>query len=155
MKKHFQFQFEYNSWANTSVIDILIKTKKHPERTVQLISHIICSQDIWLDRVIGNSEYSFSIWDQFSIYECKSLSKLSTEKWLKFIKRTSEKELRAEFEYENLEGKYFETTLERVMGHIITHSAYHRGQIIQMLREMNVNTPHIDLIYYTRNDDII
>ena len=148
MKKLFQYQFEYNDWANELIINTLLNIKSLPENSVKIISHIICTQDIWLDRVIGSSDYTFSIWEEYSIYECLALSKLSTEKWLNYLKRASEKEIRSEFQYENAEDEYIEFTLERAISHIITHSSYHRGQINLALRLEGKIPPKTDVIYF-------
>lgn len=150
MKDYYKKQFEFNDWANSAIIDHLLEQTDVPEKTVKLISHIISAQDIWFERVKKNRDYNISPWDEYSLQECKILSPQSTENWLSFIKRTSEKNLEEVCSYFDTKGDYHETGIPDIITHLFNHSMYHRGQINQLLSQAGLKPVSIDYIIYVR-----
>jgi uncharacterized damage-inducible protein DinB len=50
--------------------------------------------------------------------------------------------------YKNLKGIEYSLQLWKQMLHVVNHSSYHRGQIVTMGRQLNLQPPSLDLIYY-------
>lgn len=48
-------------------------------------------------------------------------------------------------------GDSFSSTIEDILQHVITHSAYHRGQIAADLRTSGSTPAYTDFIHATRN----
>ena len=52
--------------------------------------------------------------------------------------------------YANLKGEAQTSTVGEIVRHIVNHGAYHRGQIVTMLRQLGHAAPNTDLIAYYR-----
>ena len=52
MKDHFIHLFKYNDWATREAAKRINEVKKNQQRVYELISHIVNSQRIWLNRVL-------------------------------------------------------------------------------------------------------
>ncbi|NLT51507.1 MAG: hypothetical protein GXX85_11375 [Ignavibacteria bacterium] len=153
MKEHYLKLFEFNNWANTSLISHLSKSDNIPDKCVKLMSHIIGAQDLWFERVRKNKEHTISPWDEYSLPECKILSGQSTTKWTNYIKRASEKSLEETISYFDLKGNYHEDKFSDVLTHLLNHSSYHRGQINMLLSSAGLKPAAIDFIIYARQSD--
>jgi uncharacterized damage-inducible protein DinB len=150
MRKFFIEYFQYNDWANDRVIESLKAIEHPPERCVSLISHIISSQDVWLERISGSYDWNIEIWESFNLFECSVLSFQSSEGWMNFIRKSREKDFDNLINYKNTKGNQYETPVKEIIAHVLNHSSYHRGQINQILIDNNVPAVPIDYIYYTR-----
>lgn len=150
MKDYFTDLFEHNQWANARIIHAL-KVLSEPEvKPLQILSHIINVQDLWLERLKQVENPEIAIWDINSLQEIDILNMQSTSNWLKFIKKTNAKELTSLCGYLNLKGEYFENTAQDIITQMLTHSHYHRGQINQLLRQGGSEPAAVDYILYKR-----
>ena len=52
--------------------------------------------------------------------------------------------------YHNSRGEPFETPLAEISAHVVSHGAYHRGQIAALLRAAGLAPPPTDRIAYAR-----
>lgn len=150
MKDYFMDLIEHNQWANTRIIQAL-KVLSEPEvKSLQLLSHIINVQDLWLERLKQVENPEIAVWDANSLQEIEILNMQSTSNWLKFLKKTNSKDLLNLCGYLNLKGEYFENTVQDIITQMLTHSHYHRGQINQLLRQSGSEPAGIDFILYAR-----
>lgn len=152
MKTQILRQFEYNDWANSKIIDYIAGLEKIPDKVLKIMCHLILAQDVWLDRIIGKSDFLLPIWEEYSIQECKVMSENSSENWLKYLRKKSEDSLQKFVEYKNSKGDEFENRLIDIVTHVITHSFYHRGQINQLFRQNDIEPLQLDFILYVRKD---
>ncbi|HMX78573.1 MAG TPA: DinB family protein, partial [Chitinophagaceae bacterium] len=54
-------------------------------------------------------------------------------------------------QYYNTKKENFKQPVWQIVLHVVNHSTYHRGQLINMLRQVGVEKlPHTDFIYWTR-----
>ena len=97
MKKYFLDLFEYNNWANDKIILKLHEIDiDFPDPTPhKILSHIVASQDTWLERVKKTKSYNIFLWDEYSVQELEVLSMNSHRSWIKYINKFNEKN----FEY--------------------------------------------------------
>ena len=52
------------------------------------------------------------------------------------------------FTYRNIAGVEMTKPRWQIFRHIVNHSAYHRGQVANMLRQLGVKPPPTDLLYW-------
>ncbi|MCB0732336.1 MAG: DinB family protein [Ignavibacteriae bacterium] len=150
MKKYFLDLFEYNNWANDKIILRLQElefnfTLGNP---ILILSHIITSQEYWLERVKKKSSYNIYLWEEFSIQELGILSMNSTKEWIKFISKISDSKFQQMLEYKNLKGEDKSHTFQDIFQNVINHSNYHRGQINKILKLEKCEPVDIDFISY-------
>ncbi len=150
MKKYFQNLFEYNTWANNKIISALEKQNVKDEKTIGILSHIISTQDAWLERLKQTPNYSMDIWEVYSLQEIKILSKNSSTSWNNFLRRLNKKRFNDICVYKNSKRKELSNTFTEIVEHVISHSNYHRGQINFLLSESKLEPIPIDYIFYIR-----
>lgn len=152
----------FNTWANTQLTELLLKTEdeiyfKENRSSFSSIAktalHMWGAQDIWLRRLQGES-LSSSPTAAFANNKMAMLNGLvqSSADIEKFIKTKDDAFLASMYSYKNLKGEPFTDPVEDTLFHVVNHSSYHRGQIITMLRESGItNVVSTDLIHYLRN----
>lgn len=150
MKKYFLDLFEYNNWANDKLILQFQKLnfEFQKEDPIKLLSHIVSTQDTWLERVKGKNSYNIFLWEEYSIQELEILSLNSHKGWIKFITGMSENKFHEHCNYKNSKRENNSRPYQDIFQHVIIHSAHHRGQINQILAMNNLETVKIDFIYY-------
>lgn len=150
MKNYFLDLFEYNNWANDRIINRLqeINCQFKDQDPFKLFSHIISTQETWLERVKGTKSYNIFLWDVFSIQELEILSMKNHKDWVKFINKLVEKKITSICKYKNSNGKQQESSYQDIFQHVINHSTYHRGQINQIFRMNGIEPVVTDFIYY-------
>ncbi len=70
--------------------------------------------------------------------------------WKEFLSPANEAELSFPVSYKNTKGESFTSAKEDVLLHVITHSAYHRGQIAAEMRAGGVTPAYTDFIHAVR-----
>ncbi len=141
--------FTYNDWANEQIIGKLLSVENPPQRCISLISHIISAQDVWYERLTGSPDYQITLWDDYTLNECKILSQQSSEVWLKLIRNVKNVDFSRLVEYKTETGHRFEAAFTEVALHVANHSNYHRGQINSLLSSNGFEPAKIDFIYFT------
>lgn len=148
MQNHFINLFQYNGWANEQIFSTLAAVENPPEKILELLSHIILSQETWLGRVRGSYDNVF--WKPLSIEELKQRSIKSTNNWLALLNNPAENDLEKEYQYRNTKGVEAISSLKDIITHLINHSTYHRAQINLLLRQNSFEPVQTDYIFYKR-----
>jgi uncharacterized damage-inducible protein DinB len=66
----------------------------------------------------------------------------------KFLESLSEDEFRRTFEYSRPDGTKRRNSIEEILVHLVLEETHHRGEIICLLWEMNVEPPFEGWIQY-------
>jgi uncharacterized damage-inducible protein DinB len=149
MKDHYKNLFEYESWANNEIAVSLSANVEIPAKAVSLMSHIINAQMIWLSRM-QNVSSEIKVWQEYGKDELTDKLKISSEKLAGFLNSLSENDLNKVISYANTKGEKFETILSDILIHMSHHSAYHRGQIITLIKPFVSELPYTDYIHFIR-----
>lgn len=73
------------------------------------------------------------------------------KQWHSFIQEASEEMLSASLPYKNMKGQDFIQPVYEIVMHLCNHGAYHRGQVVTILRQLGVEKiPQTDYILFTR-----
>lgn len=150
MKKYFLDLFEYNNWANDKIIHRLHEVEidfTNPS-PLKILSHVVASQDAWLERVNNRKSYNIFLWEEYSLQEIEVLSLNSHKGWLRFISKLDENDFNKMCEYKNSGGIRNSKTYQDIFQHVINHSTYHRGQINLTFRMNSIEPLKLDFIYY-------
>ena len=148
MIDHFKDLQLYNQWANGVVVDAL-QNNEMPEKAIELMSHIINANMIWLDRLEGRVS-GLEVWKVCEKGQLRELLKRSDIALMNFINNCSEEKLSDNIEYVNTKGEKFSSGIIEILIHLNFHSAYHRGQIISLMKGRVSPLPHTDYIHYAR-----
>jgi len=150
MKEYFKDLFKYNNWANQRVYDSILNMDNINEKAVELFSHIINSQKIWLSRVTNKGDNPVHPWEISPLGQCILIANQTGFDWMRFIKETSEENLSLEIVYKNSQDKEFKSKVSDILIHVINHSTYHRGQIALIVKSSGGVPAVTDHIMYKR-----
>ncbi len=148
VKAWFHQLFGYDAWANAEILDVLRQAESELPEAQRLLNHIVGVEFLWLARLRGEQPGRDIIWPVWNLEECSAkreeISGL-VRGYLDEIDRYD-----AVVAYKNSAGKSFQTPIEEILTHVVTHSAYHRGQIASWLRQHGMEPRNTDYITYVR-----
>lgn len=152
---------KYNFWANTRLTDKLKsispeawdKEQKSSFKTIRLtLLHIYDAETIWYERLNGTSLSKMPS-DGFTDTNETAIGLLleGSKKFIHFMNGQSEETLQSLCNFKSLEGTEYSTMVSDIILHCMNHSTFHRGQIIMMLRNCDIDVlPSTDYITYIR-----
>lgn len=159
---YFQTLAKYNIWANNLAIYWLEQISETDwnknlggsmPSLAATVAHIAGAEKIWYERLSskivepflttyfkGNRNDTIKIWKEVS----RNLSA--------FLEELPEYTLTDNLNYKNLAGTEFTSKKFEAIAHVFNHSTYHRGQIINYLRQIGFKeVSSTDLITYYRS----
>lgn len=148
MRKHFKGLFKHTKWANERLLICLEKEGIKDQKLIKLYSHIVSVETIWLLRIRGLPTSPFPIWQTYSIEKLKTMTQESGDNWLRFLSNHKSATFQEMVFYQDSKGTKHENTIGDILSHVITHGAHHRGQLNVKIRELGIEPPTIDYIYF-------
>ncbi len=149
MVEHFIHLFKFSDWATERTAESIRSTQKITPDAIKLLSHIISAQYVWLSRITGEKN-NMTVWDNFTIEECFTLSVEATSKWINLLEGKNNEFLEKRIKYKNTKGDEFENSLKDIITHVLNHSTYHRAQIAQIVKRAEGIPAVTDYIVYQR-----
>ena len=146
MKNYFKQVFEHEYWANIKVLETLISVEMPPQRAIEVFSHTIAAQRIWLDRMKGDTT-ELKVWEVFDSKIMLELLEINHTDLLKILDNQDINQLIA---YQNSEGGHHTSTINQILTHLALHAAYHRGQVVLLLKNQVDSLPTTDFIFYIK-----
>ena len=159
--------FSYTEWANDLAMGAAAALPDESLRRDVGISHksifgtlvhMAGAEWIWLKRWNGYSPTKAEAWSRWSTESCAELSTLK-EYWTElvtqraqFISQLDASKLAAELPFKLLSGDPSSMPLVNQMQHVVNHATMHRGQVVGMIRQLGMEPPATDLIFYLRRD---
>ena len=137
--------FHYDEWANLEVVRVLQSSST--EKSQKLFAHILSAERLWLER-LQQKPQSRAVWPELPLDECEKEIKDLGAEWQRRLK--SGEDLNRTVSYKNSKGEPWASREEDILLHVITHSAYHRGQIAADLRAAGVQPAYTDFIHGVR-----
>ncbi|NIR49341.1 hypothetical protein GWO43_12635 [candidate division KSB1 bacterium] len=142
--------FEYDNWANGEIASQLASIEPTDEQLKKHLVHILASQFVWLNRLEWKSQSSPETWPEWSLQECQTRMENLRDRWQEILQSLNLPALYSKFRYQNSEGTVFETPIQDILIHAITHSSYQRSQIAKQVRQMDISPVNTDYITYIR-----
>jgi uncharacterized damage-inducible protein DinB len=129
----FRRLFRYEAWASEELLKMFAAADNHTSFSISRLAHITACGHIWLARLQGK-ESDLPVWPELTIAE--SSEKLSALKplWEEYLHRIEDATVESVLRYRNSRGVEFAAKVGDILMHVITHGAYHRGQIAADLR---------------------
>ena len=72
------------------------------------------------------------------------------DQWSQWADALTDGDLDREVHYKSLAGTPASTRLDHIVMHVVNHATLHRGQVMGMIRQLGVQPPATDMIYYFR-----
>src|SRR2546423_8210757 len=159
--------FDYTEWANDLAMEAADELPDEDLRREVGISHgsifgtvthMAAAEWIWLERWHGRWPAKAEAWAMWTPEACGDLASLN-DRWMEIIERRAqfisgldETRLGAEWPFKLLSGDPSSMRLVDQMQHVAHHATMHRGQVVGMIRQLGIEPPSTDLLFYLRSD---
>jgi uncharacterized damage-inducible protein DinB len=146
MKQYLSDFFKYNDWANRKLLETIKQLPDNAE-AVKLFSHLISSQDKWLNRITKQEDDNTLQWfgPVIPVSELENKWEESVNRWLNLIESKNNTDLQISFN-RAADGKKLGVKLTDIVLQLNYHSIHHRAQINTMIRQQGLTPPSTDYI---------
>lgn len=149
MKKYILNFFSYNDWANRKLTGA-IQQLPEKEESVKLFSHLITTQDKWMNRITKKAEDKTLHWFDlaFPVENLEAEWSRSVNEWTGFIENLPEEELENDVVFIRAgDGKKIGVKIIDLALQLNYHSIHHRAQINKLISGQGMKPPATDYIY--------
>jgi uncharacterized damage-inducible protein DinB len=152
----------YNIWASHKIMEIILSLPEEKQLAelpssytslYKTVLHIWDAESVWWqrlklqERLLVPSE-TFKGNMQELVSNLQQQSKL----WEEWISNASGLSIEHVFQYQTLAREQFKQPTWQMLLHVFNHGTYHRGQLINMLRQIGVEKlPATDFILWSRS----
>jgi uncharacterized damage-inducible protein DinB len=159
--------FDYTEWANGLAMNAATElSDENLRRDFQIshssifgtLLHMAGAEWVWLERWQGRSPAKTEAWSLWTTESCVDLASLN-QRWqdgvdrrAHFISELDESRLMAELPFKLLSGDPSSMRLLDQMQHVANHATLHRGQVVGMIRQLGIEPPSTDLLFYLRRE---
>ena len=159
--------FDYTEWANDLAMEAAAELPDDALRhdvgishksIFGTLTHMAGAEWIWLERWHGRSPAKAEAWSMWTPESCRDLATLN-DRWTdvvaqraQFIAGLDEDRLMAELPFRLLSGDPSSMRLVDQMRHVANHATMHRGQVVGMIRQVGIDPPSTDLLFFLRRD---
>ena len=137
------------SWADTAVVKALESTPEPAEGWLELYSHVLGAEHVWLARLKGQTP-SIPVWPQLSLPECRRVMEDNHRQLVDYLAALKPSDRGRDIRYTNSAGQDFTSTVEDILLQVCLHGCYHRGQIATAMRQGGAVPAPTDYIGFTR-----
>ena len=159
--------FNYTEWANELVMNAAAALPAESlnrdvccshQSIFGTLLHMAGAEWIWLERWNGRSPAKAEAWSQWTTESCPDLASLKN-RWMKvvgqrwkYVSELDDARLTIELPFKLLSGDASSMRLADQMQHVANHATMHRGQVVGMIRQLGIDPPSTDLIFYLRRE---
>ena len=159
--------FDYTEWANDRAITAAEQLSDEDLRRdfgishrsiFETLLHMAGAEWIWFERWNGRSPAKAEAWSLWTPEACADLAALR-ERWAglidkrtRFVSELDEERFDAEMPFKLLSGDASSMRLAHQMQHVVNHATLHRGQVVGMIRQLGIEPPSTDLLFFLRSE---
>ncbi|MGH2552797.1 MAG: DinB family protein [Chitinophagaceae bacterium] len=161
MKDLLQQMAAYNIWANQKLMEMILSLPEEKQMAeipssfkslYKTVLHMWDAESAWWQRmklqerlVMPSENFNGNMKDLVNgLMQQSNL-------WLDWVSNASDIALDHVFHYQNSKKEQFKQPIYQMMLHVFNHGTYHRGQLINMLRQLGVEKlPQTDFIIWSR-----
>lgn len=137
-------------WANQQILETLQKHGNVPLQVLDLFSHILFSERVWITRLKGGDTSQMPIWSPVSLDVCIALVKQNEERFTSILQSLTQEGYTQTLSYTNSKGITFTNSVQEILTHVALHGQYHRGQLNARLRTEGLEPVNVDFITFVR-----
>lgn len=155
----------YNAWANQKIMESILALSEEKQRQEIPSSfkslfatalHMWNAESIWWqrmklqERIVGPQEnFNGNMKDVVNGLLQQNLQ------WQDWINNATDPALEHVFQYYNSKKEYFKQPVYQMLLHVFNHGTYHRGQLVNMLRQLGVEKiPPTDFVVWSRKRNL-
>ena len=142
--------FAWDDWANREVLENLRRCgAPPPPKSVRWLAHVAAAERLWWGRMAKDGA-TVPVWPEWTLDETEKRIEEMSRVWAARLRDLSPADLSAAVGYKNSKGESFVSTVGDILTHVVTHSAYHRGQIAADVRAAGFEPAYTDFIHCVR-----
>jgi uncharacterized damage-inducible protein DinB len=152
--------FAYNAWANRRLFDALAALPAEQyQRDLKgsfgsihgTVCHIVWAEQLWLSRWLGKPAPAVAQGkDLAGLAEARARWDAVEAERAAFLGGLTDARLGDTVTIQPTSGGAYTHTFREMFLHTVDHSTYHRGQVVNMLRQLGVKPPGTGLIGFYR-----
>lgn len=154
LNSHFEKLFHYEKWANDKVLIACLGLEEMPPRVGRVFAHLLSAQKIWLNR-LQEQPQNQAVWPDYPPEAWSKILNAQYQEIIQWIRSLNESDFQRAIGYKNSKGVSFSTSIQDILQHLLLHAAYHRGQIIVLIKPLLEQIPASDYIFYLRDPDFL
>jgi uncharacterized damage-inducible protein DinB len=155
-----RYLFDYTNWANHLILNAAEEIKIEEQLFDRGVSHqsihgtllhMLFAEWVWLLRWKGTFPT-----DALKAEDYPDLASIK-KYWLQieaerdeFLAGLTDDSLQAGTTYKDLAGNEYTNPLGLLMQHVVNHATLHRGQVVAMIRQLDIKPPATDFVFYFR-----
>jgi uncharacterized damage-inducible protein DinB len=157
-KNYFLELAQYNIWANQKMVNWLLQISDEQwsqkligsfESIEATVIHTAGSEKLWFERLTHQAQPFLPQTFKGNKNDLIEIWKDASENLRNYVLDVSDNDLKEFFEYKNLKGDDFSRAKYQAIAHVFNHSTYHRGQLVNYLRQVGfTDVDTTDLIYF-------
>jgi len=161
MKELLKQYTAYNSWATQKICEVILALPEEKQLAevpssynslYKTVLHIWDAESIWWQRMkllerftIPNQVFKGTMKEMVAELQQQSRA------WEEWVANASELSIEHVFQYKTFDKQQFKQPTWQVIMHVVNHGTYHRGQLINMLRQLGVEKlPATDFSFWAR-----
>jgi uncharacterized damage-inducible protein DinB len=139
--------FRWNEKANLKILE-KIQLLPDQKESIRFISHLINSQNKWIDRLQSFPSASTMDWWEplYNAEELKQRWQESINKWIELLDTKTEDDLESEVRYIGVDDGIWTCRLRDIALQLNYHSIHHRAQIQSIIRSQGFEPDFVDYI---------
>ena len=151
----------YNTWANQKITEIILVLPEEKQMAevpssftslYKTVLHMWDAESAWWQRmklqeriIVPSENFKGTMKDVVD-----GLSQQNSL-WEEWVSNASDRSIEHVFQYQNSRKEQFKQPIFQMILHVFNHGTYHRGQLINMLRQLGVEkVPQTDFIVWSR-----
>jgi len=148
----------YDRWANLRLIHTARDLDRHDfirpvvssfPSVQQTLVHIIWAEELWLERWQGRSFVPALDAEKYPTLESVERKIVEiAERQRRFLEGLDPGTEERLVTYRNFRDEEWEYGLAQMVQHMVLHSAYHRGQLVTLLRQLGLTPPNTDYLTF-------
>ena len=151
----------YNIWANQKILDVILTLPEEKQKQelpssfkslYDTVLHMWNAENVWWQRMKLQERITLPF-ETFkgSMEELANESLQQNRQWQEWVNNATDAALDHVFQYQTFQKEQFKQPIYQMLLHVFNHGTYHRGQLINMLRQLGVEKlPQTDFIVWSR-----
>src|SRR5215831_6166199 len=146
---HLRRGLAWTAWADRESLRSIQAMATPAAHGVRVIAHIVACERLWLYRITADTR-PVVVWPEWRLAEtARELDEMASA-WREFGVALDDASLALPVNYVNSMGEPWTNTVEDIVSHVISHGAYHRGQIAGAVRRTGGEPAYTDFIHAVR-----
>ena len=150
-KQLLEKMIRFELWIEPRQLDMVQSVLERDSRPLDLLTHILVSQAIWLNRLEGRAGEE-DWFPEAGLEQCRLLAKIVEERWGAFLKKLTAKKLEERITVKRPDGAVIQPQVRDILLQLVTHSAHHRGQMNLLVKEAGGEPSKDGYIRYTLSE---